>query len=85
MDAIEIEVVARALAEADDPGSWDLPEQFGQLEFRQHYRTLARVAIATLQQEKSKIGKQAIELLRPDPGSHPATRDGEDEASGRQH
>ena len=68
MDADEIEVVARALAEADDPGSWDLPDQFGQLECRQHYRTLAKVAIATLQREKSKRGKQAVQLLRPDAG-----------------
>jgi hypothetical protein len=85
MDADEIEVIARALAEADDPGSWDLPEQFGQLEFRQHYRMLARVAVTTLQREKSKRGRQAVQLLRPDTESRPPSLDSDDEASGRQH
>jgi hypothetical protein len=76
MDPDEIEVVAMALAEKDDPGTWDLPEQFGQMEFRQHYRELAKVAIAALHREKAQRRQQAVRLLTPDGDRRPARRDG---------
>jgi hypothetical protein len=76
MDADEIEVVAKALAEADDSGSWDLPEQFGRIEFRQHYRALAAVAIEALREVKSQNRRQAVQLLRLDGELRPSSRDG---------
>ena len=79
MGADEIEVVAKALAEADDPGSWNRPDAFGQMEIRQHYRALAKVAIATLQRVQSDRRQQSVRLLRPDAGPNPSSRDGENQ------